>query len=42
MSDEHYPTHSVGNNDIMQLDIVKLFDTMLGENENFTRFIANE
>ena len=34
MSDEHYPAHSVGNDDIVQLNIVKLFDVMMGENSD--------
>lgn len=42
MSDEHYPARSVGNDDIVQLDIVKLFDTMMGENIDFKRFFAKE
>ena len=27
MSEEHYPARNTGNNDIVELDIVKLFDT---------------
>ena len=26
MSEEHYPAHSVGNEDIVKLDFVKMFD----------------
>jgi len=29
MSEEHYPAHSVGNDDIVAFDIVKLLDTMM-------------
>lgn len=29
MSEEHYPARSVGNNDIVALDIVKLFDSLV-------------
>lgn len=42
MSDEHYPAHSVGNDDIVQLNIVKLFDVMMGENSDFKRYITQE
>lgn len=26
MSEEHYPAHSVGNDDIVKLDLVKMID----------------
>ncbi len=37
MSDEHYPAHSVGNDDIIGLDFIKLMDTLVGENQDFNK-----
>lgn len=31
MSEEHYPAKSVGNDDIVQFDIIKMFDLMQDE-----------
>lgn len=31
MSDEHYPARSVGNEDIVALDVIKMFDSMQSE-----------
>ena len=31
LSDEHYPAHSVGNNDIVQLDLVAMMDMFMSE-----------
>ena len=31
MSDEHYPAHSVGNNDIVKLDLVAMIDSFFSE-----------
>ena len=28
MSEEHYPAHSVGNDDIVKLDLVKMIDSI--------------
>ena len=41
MSEEHYPAHSVGNEDIIQLDIMKLVDDFTGENDEFNTKIDN-
>lgn len=32
LSDEHYPAHSVGNDDIVQLDLVAMMDMFMSEN----------
>ena len=32
MSEEHYPAQSVGNNDMVALDLTKMFDVLLSEN----------
>lgn len=42
MSDEHYPAHSVGNDDIVKLDLIQLIDTMMGKNEDANRFFLAE
>lgn len=31
MSEEHYPARSVGNDDIVALDILKLFDSLMSD-----------
>ncbi|SET56271.1 Uncharacterised protein [Lacrimispora sphenoides] len=41
MSEEHYPAHSVGNDDIIQLDFIKLADDFMGENKELNRKIGN-
>lgn len=42
MSEEHYPAHSVGNDDVVKLNAVNLVDTLMGENDDFNAFIARE
>ena len=32
MSEEHYPARSTGNEDIVALDLIKMFDTLQSEN----------
>ena len=32
MSEEHYPAHCVGNDDIIALDFIKYMDTCMGNN----------
>lgn len=39
MSEEHYPAHSIGNDDIIALDFTKYVDTLMGENEEFKSFV---
>ena len=40
MSDEHYPARSVGNNDVVQLDLVKMMDSLMGMDRDFNQFVA--
>lgn len=42
MSEEHYPAHSVGNDDVVKLDVVKFFDSLMGEDGDLKAFIAQE
>lgn len=39
MSEEHYPAHSVGNDDIIALDFTKLMDTLMGDNQEFKKIM---
>lgn len=39
MSEEHYPARSVGNDDIVAIDLTKLMDTLMGENQDFNKTI---
>lgn len=41
MSEEHYPAHSVGNDDIIAMDFTKLMNTLMGDNKEFNKFIHN-
>lgn len=40
MSEEHYPAHSVGNDDIIELDLTKFMDTLMGENPELKEAIS--
>ena len=40
MSDEHYPAHSVGNDDIIELDLTKFMDTLMGDNPELKEAIS--
>lgn len=42
MSEEHYPAHSVGNYDVVKLDAVKFFDSLMGEDGDLKDFIGRE
>ena len=41
MSEEHYPAHSVGNDDIIALDFTKLMDTLMGDNQECQDSLAS-
>lgn len=40
MSEEHYPAHSVGNDDIIELDLTKFMDTLMGDNPELKEAIS--
>lgn len=40
MSEEHYPAHSVGNDDIIALDFTKFMDTLMGDNPELKEAIS--
>ena len=40
MSDEHYPAHSVGNDDIIELDLTKFMYTLMGDNPELKEAIS--
>lgn len=41
MSEEHYPAHSVGNDDIIALDFIKFMDTIRGNNPELKEVISS-
>ena len=41
MSEEHYPAHSVGNDDIIALDLTKFMDTLMGDNPELKYAISS-
>lgn len=41
MSEEHYPAHSVGNDDIIALDFIKFMDTLMGNNQELKEVISS-
>lgn len=41
MSEEHYPAHSAGNDDIIALDIVGFIDTVMGNNQEFNDHVCS-
>ena len=41
MSEEHYPAHCVGNDDIIALDFIKYMDTCMGNNQELYEDINN-
>ncbi len=41
MSEEHYPAHSVGNDDIIGLDFTKMMDSLMGDDPDFNRFMSD-